>query len=70
MIARRAGVSIAAGLGTRYHAAYSAGGNSSVRTVAMSKPPIIANAIGPQNTSLAIGIRPQDRRGRGQQNRP
>ncbi|MGT2493050.1 DUF3830 family protein [Cupriavidus basilensis] len=39
-----------AGAFTRNHAAYSAGRNSSVNAVAITSPPMIAAAIGPQNT--------------------
>ena len=38
------------GLLTLNHAAYSAGRNKSVSTVATNKPPMIATAIGPKNT--------------------
>ena len=46
-------------MGTRFlnpeHATYSAGKKINVSTVATSKPPIIAKAIGPQNIVEAIG---------------
>src|SRR5215831_2056313 len=41
------------------HATYNVGRKMSVRIVATSRPPMIANAIGPQNTVGAIGIMPR-----------
>src|SRR6185369_4234304 len=41
---------------TRNHAAYIAGSASSVSTVATMRPPMIATAIGPQNTERDSGI--------------
>jgi hypothetical protein len=41
---------------TLNHAAYNAGRNNSVRTVATINPPMIATAIGPQNTERESGI--------------
>src|SRR5262245_5925387 len=40
-------------------ATYNVGRKISVRIVATSKPPMIAKAIGPQNTVGAIGIMPR-----------
>ena len=44
------------GFSTLNHAAYIAGKASSVKTVATIKPPMIATAIGPQNTLRVSGI--------------
>ncbi len=46
----------AAGRRTRNHAAYSAGRNTSVSTVATTMPPIIATAIGPKKSLRVSGI--------------
>ena len=43
--------------GTRDQAAYKAGTKHSVSTVAVSKPPMMAMAMGPQNTEKAKGTR-------------
>src|SRR6516164_7271499 len=48
------------GSATRNQATYNAGRKIRVSTVATPSPPIIANAIGPQNTVGAIGIMPSD----------
>ena len=44
---------------TRNHPTYNAGKKIRVRTVATSKPPMIAKAIGPQKMVDAIGIIPR-----------
>eukprot|EP01034_Spumella_vulgaris_P025964 gene25962-32476_t len=44
------------GRGTRNQAAYMAGSASKVRAVATIKPPMMATAIGPQNTLRESGI--------------
>ena len=41
---------------TLNHAAYNAGKKSTVKIVAIAKPPIIATAIGPKNTLRVSGI--------------
>ena len=41
------------------HATYNVGKNIKVRTVATSSPPMIAKAMGPQNTVGAMGIMPR-----------
>src|SRR4051812_43200489 len=45
-----------AGLVTLNQAAYRAGRNSSVSAVATTRPPMMATAIGPQNTERDSGI--------------
>ena len=41
------------------HVTYKVGRKTSVKIVATSSPPMIAKAIGPQNTVGAIGIMPR-----------
>jgi hypothetical protein len=54
---------------TLNHAAYSAGRNNSVSTVATIKPPMIATAIGPKNAERVSGIIAEHRRERRQHDR-
>ena len=55
---------------TRNHAAYSAGRNTSVSTVATTRPPIIATAIGPKKSLRVERDHREHRRRGGQHDRP